>query len=120
MKYDFIAIGGIVEDITFYTDEGVLIDNKADICKQKLIGFEYGGKIRVEDISRYPGGGANNAAVCLSRLGFKTAILADVGEDESGKKLIKNLTDNQVDTRLVRVLKSGETGFTFVVVNKNA
>ena len=119
MKYDFIAIGGIVEDITFYTDEGVVVENKQDILKQKLIGFEYGGKIRVEDINRYPGGGANNAAVCLSRLGFKTALLAAVGEDETGKKMIKNLVDNGVDTRLVRVLKGGETGFTFVVVNKD-
>jgi ribokinase len=119
MKYDFIAIGGIVEDITFYTDEGVLVDNKADILKQKLIGFEYGAKIRVDDVSRFPGGGANNAAVCLSRLGFKTALLAMVGEDEVGKKMVKNLVDNNVDTRLVRILKGGETGFTFVVVNKD-
>jgi ribokinase len=119
MKYDFIAIGGMVEDVTFYTDEGVIIDNKTDILKQKLLGFEYGGKIRIEDVSRFPGGGANNAAVCLSRLGFKTALLAAVGEDESGKKMIKNLVENEVDTRLIRVLKGGETGFSFVVINKD-
>ncbi|HTX87196.1 MAG TPA: carbohydrate kinase family protein [Candidatus Nanoarchaeia archaeon] len=119
MKYDFIAVGGAVEDITFYTEEGVMIDNKDDLLKQKLVGFELGAKIRVEDISRFPGGGANNAAVCLARLGFKAALLAAVGEDETGKKLIKNLAENGVDTRLVKVLRGEETGFSFVVINKN-
>ncbi|MDD5528263.1 MAG: carbohydrate kinase family protein [Patescibacteria group bacterium] len=119
MKYDFIAVGGVVEDITFYTGEGVMIDNKDDILKQRLVGFELGAKIRIEDVNHFSGGGANNAAVCLARLGFKTALLAAVGEDETGKKMIKNLSENQVDTRLVKVLKNEETGFTFVVINKN-
>jgi ribokinase len=119
MKYDFIAIGGVVEDVAFYTDEGVLMDNKSDLLKQKLIGFEYGAKISVENVTRFPGGGANNAAVCLSRLGFKTALLAALGEDEVGKRMIKNLAENNVDTRLVKVVKGGETGFTFVAITKN-
>ncbi|MDD4902122.1 MAG: carbohydrate kinase family protein [Patescibacteria group bacterium] len=119
MKYDFITVGGIVEDITFYTEEGVMIENKDDVLKQKLVGFELGAKIRIADVSHFPGGGANNAAVCFSKLGFKTALLAAVGEDEAGKKMIKNLADNKVDTRLVKVLKGKETGFTFLVINQN-
>jgi ribokinase len=119
MKYDFIAVGGMVEDITFYTEEGVMIENNDDVLKQHLVGFELGAKIRIKEVSHFPGGGANNAAVCLSKLGFKTALLAAVGEDEAGKKMIKNLSDNKVDTRLVKVLRGKETGFTFVVINKN-
>jgi ribokinase len=119
MKYDFITIGGLVEDISFATDQGVLIDNPKDLTRQKLIGFEYGAKIRVEDVTRFPGGGANNAAVCLSRLGFKTALLGAVGEDEIGKALIKNLSENNIDTRLVKVIKGAETGFSFVVRTQN-
>jgi len=41
MKYDIITIGGATEDITFYTKEGVLIDNKKDVLRQKLLAFEY-------------------------------------------------------------------------------
>jgi sugar/nucleoside kinase (ribokinase family) len=119
MKYDFIAVGGLVEDITFATDEGVLIDNPKDFSRQRLVGFEYGAKISIKDVEHFPGGGANNAAVCLARLGFKVALLGAVGEDESGKSLIKNLVENNVDTRLVRVIKGGETGFTFVVKTEN-
>ena len=119
MKYDFITVGGAVEDITFYTEEGVMIENKDDMLKQRLVGFELGAKIRISNVQHFPGGGANNAAVCLSRLGFKTAMLGAVGEDEFGEKIIKNLVDNGVDTRLLKVLKGEETGFTFVVISKD-
>lgn len=119
MKYDFIAIGGLVKDIAFQTKDGVLIDNPQDITRQKLVGFEYGAKIKVESVESFSGGGANNVAVCFSRLGFKTALLGAVGEDESGKELIKNLVDNGIDTRLVKVIKKGETGFTFVAKTKS-
>lgn len=116
MKYDFIAVGGAVEDISFYTSEGQVIDNNKDILRQKLLGFEYGAKIKSEGLARFPGGGANNASVCLSRLGFSVGLAAAIGEDETGKKLLKNLDDNGVDTRLVKVLKNAETGFSFMVV----
>jgi ribokinase len=119
MKYDFIAVGGAVEDITFYTEEGVMMKNKDDVLKQNLVGFELGAKIRITGVSHFPGGGANNAAVCLARLGFKTALLAAVGKDEAGKKIIKNLADNKVDARQVKALKNSETGFSFMVINKN-
>ena len=37
MKYDVITIGGATEDITFYTKEGMLIANRKDISRQKLL-----------------------------------------------------------------------------------
>lgn len=116
MKYDFIAVGGAVEDVSFYTSEGEVIDNPKDILRQKLLGFEYGAKIKADGLARFPGGGANNAAVCLANLGFTVGLAAAIGEDETGKKLLKNLDDNGVDTRLVKVIKNSETGFSLVVI----
>lgn len=117
MKYDFIALGGAVEDISFFTSEGQVIDNPKDVLRQKLLGFEYGAKIKAEGLGRFPGGGANNVAVALSRLGFAVGLAAAVGDDESGKKLIKNLDDNGVDTRLVKVVRHRDTGFSLIVVS---
>ena len=48
MKNDFITIGGATEDITFYTTEGVVIDNSKDLLRQKLLAFEYGAKIKID------------------------------------------------------------------------
>jgi len=48
MKYQIITIGGATRDITFFTKEGILIDNHRDVLRQKLLAFEYGAKIRVD------------------------------------------------------------------------
>jgi len=34
MKYDFVTVGGSTEDITLYTSDGLLIDNKDDVLMQ--------------------------------------------------------------------------------------
>ncbi len=119
MKYDFITIGGATEDITFYTREGILIDNKKDILRQKLLAFEYGAKIKVDKAHLSFGGGAANTAVSLSRLGFKTASLICVGDDNRGKRILANLKKQKVNVKLAQKLKRRESGFSFLLVGPN-
>ncbi|MBD3248046.1 hypothetical protein GF382_02015 [Candidatus Falkowbacteria bacterium] len=118
MKYDFITIGGAVIDETFKADEGELIDNSQDILRQKLIGFEYGAKVILKDHHEYFGGGASNAAVCLSRLGFKSAAFVQVGNDERGLKILANFKKEKVSIKFVKVSHELSTGFSFVLVTK--
>jgi len=119
MKYDVITIGGATEDITFYTGEGVLINNKRDILRQKLLAFEYGAKIKVDEAHSTFGGGAANTAVCFSRLGFKVACLIAIGNDDRGARVIENLKKQKVDVRLVQKIRGIETGFSFLLVGQN-
>lgn len=119
MNYDFVTIGGSTEDITFYTHEGVLIDNKKDILKQKLLAFEYGAKIRIDESYSSFGGGASNSAVNLSGLGFKTGVLVAIGLDNRGKSMLNNFRQNNVDLALVKKLKFSESGFSFILVGPN-
>lgn len=119
MKYDVITIGGATEDITFYTSEGRLIANRKDILRQKLLAFEYGAKIKISSSHSTFGGGAANAAVSLSRLGFKVAGLIAVGDDTRGEKVIKNLKSQKVDTSLTQIIKNTETGFSFLLVGND-
>lgn len=116
MKYDVITIGGATEDITFYTSEGVLIDNKKDLFRQKLLAFEYGAKVKIDKALSNFGGGAANAAVCLSGFGLKAACFAAVGKDSRGERIINNLTKHNVDTALVQKVNKIETGFSFLLV----
>ena len=118
MNYDFLTIGGLTEDIVFFTDKGVLIDNSADILRQKLLAFEYGAKIGIKDFGYYFGGGASNTAVNLSKLGFKVAVIAKIGEDERGARILKNLKDNKVNSTLIEVDKNSGSGFSFILNNK--
>ena len=117
MKYDIITIGGATEDITFYTWEGVLIDNKKDILRQKLLAFEHGAKIKIDKSYSTFGGGAANAAVNFSRLGFRAASLIAIGNDERGKRVLANLKKHKVDTKLIQKIKGAETGFSFILIN---
>lgn len=115
MKFDLISVGGATEDITFYTKEGVLIDNKKDVLRQKLIGFEYGAKIKVDNSHTNFGGGAANVAVSASRLGLRTAIIACVGEDSRGQAIKENLISQGVNTSLIQTSRVKETGFSFLL-----
>ncbi|MFA6171545.1 MAG: carbohydrate kinase family protein [Patescibacteria group bacterium] len=115
MAYDLISIGGATEDITFYTSEGVLMDNKKDVLRQKLICFEYGAKIKVDRSHTTFGGGAANVAVAGARLGLKTALIACVGNDSRGEEIKKNLAGQNVDTSLMETTEKKETGFSFLL-----
>jgi len=116
MKYDFITVGGTTRDISFFTDQGVLINNQSDVLRQKLLAFEYGAKIKVNKFYYSYGGGAANAAVCLSNFGFKTACISTVGDDENGRMIIKNLKDRGVYDKLVKTIKGEGSGASFVLV----
>jgi sugar/nucleoside kinase (ribokinase family) len=116
MQYDFITIGGATEDITMNTNEGVLLNNKKDITRQKLLAFEFGAKIKIEKTLSTYGGGAANTAVNFSRLGFKTLSLISVGDDDRGQKVINNLLKQGVDISAIQKYKGKETGFSFNLV----
>jgi len=118
MKYDFITIGGATEDITFYTNEGIVINNKDDILRQRLLAFEYGAKIKINKAYSSFGGGAANAAVCVSNLGFKSSVIVAIGEDTRGNKIINNFKKNKVDIDLVQKNKDIETGFSLLLVGQ--
>ena len=117
MKYDVITIGGATEDITFFTKEGILIDNKKDILRQKLLAFEYGAKMKIDKSYSTFGGGAANTAVNLAGLGFRIASLIAIGDDTRGKRILANFKKNKVDIKLVQKIKGTETGFSFILIN---
>jgi len=118
-KYDFITIGGTTEDITFYTNEAIMIDNKKDILAQKLMAFEYGAKLKIDRSYSTFGGGASNAATCLAKLGFNVATIVAIGNDNRGKDIILNFKKNQVNTNFIQQIKTHETGFTFFIVGND-
>lgn len=119
MKYDVITVGGATEDIAFYTDEGQLINNSDDILRQQLIAFEYGAKINIDKNFFGFGGGAANTAVCLSKLGLKSACCAMVGDDNRGQKIMTNLKSHNVDVSLMKKNKQDDSGLSFVLICQN-
>ena len=114
--FDFVTVGGATRDISFFTDQGLLMDNRSDILRQKMLAFELGAKIKVDKFFYSYGGGAANAAVCLANFGFRTACLAPVGDDQNGRLIIKNLLDKKVSSRLVVKMPGEESGSSFILI----
>lgn len=120
MKYNFITIGGATRDIAFFTDEGILLDDKSNPFNlhRKLLAFEYGAKMRIDKFIDLFGGGAANAAVNLVGLGFKTASLMEVGNDENGRAIIRNMKEHGVITSLAHVNNMADSGSSFILITK--
>ncbi len=108
-------IGGSTVDTMFYTDEMVLIDNKKDLLKQKLIGFEYGAKIYSQNVINTFGGGGANAAAPFASLGLKVQLLSSLGSDTIGQSIIENLKKQKIDTRLIQKKSKKVSGNSFIV-----
>ncbi len=114
-KVDCLTIGSATQDIMFYTDDAVILNNPKNITRQKLIAFEYGAKISAQSIYFTLGGGAHNAAVAMSKLGLKVGILTAVGGDGIAEEIKANLKKYKIDSRLVKVYRGHRSSFSFIV-----
>lgn len=118
MPYDIITIGGATYDITFFPakHETVLIDNKQDILRQKLLAFEHGAKINSEKVVYGFGGGAANTAVSFSRFGFKTAAIVAIGKDIFGKEIAANFKEQKVGLGLVKKIPNQSSDLAVIII----
>ena len=117
--YDIITIGGATRDMTFVTDKGKVIETPENLTEQKLLAFEYGAKIKSEEVFFNFGGGACNTAATFTKLGLNVAVNCRVGNDDDGESTIKNLKKLGIGADLIQVDEDKKTGFSLVVVNKN-
>lgn len=117
MNYDIISVGGATRDISFFTNEGLLIKNPQDLLRQELLAFEQGAKIKVDSFHYLFGGGAANAAVNFAKSGFKVACFLKVGRDDSGIAIRDNLKNKKVAVPFILKDDKLPTGFSFILVN---
>ena len=115
IKNTVTTIGGATRDIMFYTDDMLLLDNKQDLLRQKLIAFEYGAKIYSKDVYFTYGGGGMNTAVNFAGLGIKTQTVLSVGDDLVGTEIFRYLKSKKVNTKFVQEHKKIRTGTSAIV-----
>jgi len=72
------------------------------------------------DFFTAPGGKGANQAVAAGRLGVDALMFGRIGDDFFGKNLLKNLQENNVGTKGVKIDKTLPTGTALITVNKNA
>lgn len=104
-----ITIGSALIDIFISSDQ--FIKDKSGLLR---IG-DPSGKANVDSFVLKTGGGAGNAAVGFSRLGFDTAIISETGQDEFSKIVIDDLKDEGVDTKMIVRERKEETGGSIIL-----
>lgn len=77
-------------------------------------------RVLAEQISRAGGGPAAVAAVTLSRLGVKSAIVGTIGDDSDGKEVLRIFAQEGVDTSGISVGKTPTAGSVIVASKQNS
>jgi sulfofructose kinase len=77
-------------------------------------------RVVAEEIIRAGGGPAAVAAVALSRLGIRSAIVGTIGDDADGKEVLRIFEKEKVDTSGVSIGKVATAGSVIVASKKNS
>ncbi len=113
-QIDILAIG----DIT--TDAFIRLEKAEVHCKVNTSDCEicmpFGDKIPFEYVKVVKAvGNAPNAAVSGARLGLRSALVANMGDDQNGRDCMVELQKNKVITSFIKVHKSKPTNYHFVL-----
>lgn len=117
--FDIITIGDSTVDNFIIIDEteaSLQCDLNTDICK---LCFNYADKIPIKHTAHSVGGNAANVAVSCRKLGIKTAIYTELGDDLNGEIVQHELEKAKVDTSLVKTLPNQDTRYAVVLNYKS-
>jgi ribokinase len=93
-----VCIGSAMIDIIVMVESRNIERMTMHNAPSSFLLLEQGAKVEAESISIHCGGGAVNAAVAMRRLGADTAVLAKIGRDGNGERIVAFLTEEGVDT----------------------
>lgn len=106
-----LSIGGATFDLFLTTDQSLI-----HTCEgTSAFALPLGSKIRLRDVITTCGGGANNTAVGLARLGCNAAFSGILADDAWGEILLKNLHTEHVDTRFTTVIERETSSFSLIL-----
>ncbi len=114
-QIDVLSVGDIVTDafVKLQDDQAVVYEDKED---NKWLAMPFGMKIPFDHSEVIEGvGNAANAAVSFAKLGLKSGLVANVGEDSYGRDMISALHRNQVDARFVHINPGKLSHYHFVL-----
>ncbi len=111
--YDLITIGDATIDVFIkINDAHVQCTVNKESC---VLCVQYGDKIAVEEMQNLVAGNAANNAVGSARLGLKTAIYVNVGSDDTGFRIKKQLVSEKVNPEYIKVNEGMESNYSVVL-----
>lgn len=118
MRHDVVTIGAATRDVFLLSNAFQLIASpKFSTGLGECVAL--GSKIELESAVLATGGGATNSAVTFAQLGFATATIARIANDEAGMAIIADLEAHKVHTGLLRKIAKGQTAYSTLLTAKN-
>lgn len=111
-EYDFIAIGDTVTDAFIRLEEiSAHVDKDTrEIC------MKFGDKIPYKEVYVIPAvGNSANAAVSAARLGLKSALVSNIGDDYFGKECLNVFKQENVGTEFIKAHRGIKTNYHYVL-----
>jgi len=112
-----VTVGSAVIDvITIVAPQNIERMTLENDGKSYLL-LEQGRKVPAQSITSHIGGGACNAAVGLTRMGFQTAVRAKLGADLNALKVKEHLDENGVSHALLLMTPERATGVSVMIAS---
>lgn len=115
--FDVVTIGSATKDAFIETDGANIVSVAKKDKNSAFMAYPYGSKIEINNFNIAIGGGAVNTACNFAGLGMKTATIVKVGEDSTGKDIVKMLEKRGISTNAVVFDKDENTGFSVILLS---
>ncbi|MDE1798718.1 MAG: carbohydrate kinase family protein [Candidatus Micrarchaeota archaeon] len=102
-RLDVVCVGHLVYDIRDYVEHFPQPDKTVFLTRAPAVGA---------------GGSAANAALNCRRLGHKSGLVSNVGDDLHGRFLISELRREGIDARQVKLVRGGRTALSIILIDK--
>ncbi len=113
-NFDFVAIGDTTTDAFIRIKQATVHNDDPDGMEK--ICMTNGSKIPYESLDLIPAvGNSPNAAVSAARLGLKSALITDFGDDQFGKNCFKRLEEENVAPDFIKVHEGKKSNYHFVL-----
>jgi sugar/nucleoside kinase (ribokinase family) len=112
---DILTIGDSCIDITLHISDANEIVAEGSTSPQ--ICFLHGSKIPVDNFSTAIAGNAVNVATGCNRMGLKTGVYTEIGNDQNGQKIINELQNMGIDTKYCIKNEGAETDVHAIIVH---
>ena len=113
--YDVITFGSASRDV--FVRAPALDVHPSDHTPSGLeCCFPMGAKLEISELVVETGGGGTNAAATFARLGFKTAVVTSLGDDEGKGDVLAMLKNENIRTELIQSHPGLKTAFAVIIL----
>lgn len=117
-QLDVLSVGDVVIDAFIK-----LLDNEEKLVKDGDgydLAIPFGTKIPFDHADVVPAvGNASNASVAFARLGLKSGLVSNIGNDDNGRQILARLAEEKVDDRFVHINPGKKSNYHYVLWYKD-